>query len=45
MVESTNLGWIQTAFDMLAGLFDRGGLKTNANKTIGMVCHPFREAG
>ena len=29
MVSSTNLGWLQTAFDTLMGLFDRVGLKTN----------------
>ena len=29
MVASTKLGWLQTAFDMLARIFDRVGLKTN----------------
>ena len=45
MVASTNLGWIQTDFDMLTGLFDWVGLKTNVKKTVGMVCHPFRASG
>ena len=40
MVASTNLGWIQTAFDILTGLFDRVGLKTNVRKIVGMACHP-----
>ena len=29
MVASTDPGWIQLAFDMLTGLFDRVGLRTN----------------
>ena len=45
ILASTNLGWIQTVFDILTGLFDQMGLKTNVNKTVGMVCHPCRAAG
>ena len=45
MVASTNPGWIHTSFDTLMGLFDWVGLKDNFRKTMGMVCHPFREAG
>ena len=45
MVASTNLGWIQTEFDMLTGLFDRVGLKKNVKKTVGMVCHLCQAAG
>ena len=45
MVASTNPGWLQTAFDTLTGLFDRVGLKTNVQKTVGMVCHPCRAEG
>ena len=45
MVASTDPGWIQSAFNMLTGLFDRVGLQTNIRKTVGMVCRPFREAG
>ena len=40
MVASTNLEWLHTVFDMLMGLFDQVGLKTNVKKTVGMVCHP-----
>ena len=29
VVASTDPGWIQLAFDMLTGLFDRVGLRTN----------------
>ena len=32
MMASTNLGWIQTAFDMLMGLFDQVGLKKMLRK-------------
>ena len=39
ILASTNLGWIQTMFDILTGLFDRVGLKTNFKRTVGMVCH------
>ena len=42
MVASTDLGWLQTAFETLMGLFDRLVLKTNPAKTVGMVCHPCR---
>ena len=45
MVDSTNPGWIQTAFDELTGLFNRVGLQTNDRKTVGMVCEPCLAAG
>ena len=45
MVASTNLGWLQTEFVMLTGIFDRVRLKTNVRKTGGMVCHPYRASG
>ena len=32
-------------FDMLTGIFDQVGLQTNFQKTLGMVCRPFREDG
>ena len=44
-VASTNLGWLQTMFDMLTGIFDRVGLKMNVQKTVGMVCHPCQVSG
>ena len=44
MVASTDPGWLQLAFDMLTGLFDRVGLQTNIRKTMGMVCQPCRAA-
>ena len=40
MVAYTDPGWIQTKFDMLTRLFDQVGLKTNVQKTVGMVFHP-----
>ena len=45
MVAYTNPGWLQTAFDTLIGIFDRAGMNMNVRKTVGMVCHPCREAG
>ena len=33
------------AFDMLTGIFDRVGLRTNVRKTVGMVWRPCRAAG
>ena len=45
MVDSTELGWLQTVFDTLTGLFDRVVLKINVNKTVRMVCHTCQEAG
>ena len=40
MVDSSNLGLLQTAFDTLTRLFDRVGLWTNIRRTVGMVCQP-----
>ena len=45
MVASTNLGWIQTVFDTLTGLFYQVGLKTNLRKTVVMVYHPCQADG
>ena len=45
MVASTDPGWIQLTFDLLAGLLDRMGLRTNICKTVGMVSRPFWAAG
>ena len=45
MVESTDLVWIQLAFDTLTGLFDRLGMQTNVCKTVGMVYRRCRSAG
>ena len=44
IVTSTDLGWIQLAFDMLTGIFDRVGLRANVQNTVGMVCQNFRVA-
>ena len=38
-------GWLQGAFNTLAGLFDRVGLRENVGNTVSMVCHPFQAAG
>ena len=45
MVASKDPVWLQSAFVMLRGLFDRVGLRTNVLKTVGMVCRPCRAAG
>ena len=45
MVASTYLGWINTVFEMLKGLFDWAGLKKNVRKTVGMVCNPCHAVG
>ena len=44
-MDSTNLGWIQTVFYMLTGLFDPVGLKANIKKNVGTVCHLCQAAG
>ena len=38
VVASKDLEWLQLPFNMLTGLFDRVGLRTNVHKTVGMVC-------
>ena len=45
LVDSTDLGWPQSAFDMLTGLFDQVGMHKNVCKAVEMVCTPFRESG
>ena len=41
LLASTKLERLQRAFDVLTGLFERFGLRTNTAKTIGIVCQPF----
>ena len=45
MVPSLDPQWLQGYFSTLAGLFDRVGLKTNVDKTVGMVCCTCQAAG
>ena len=45
MLESTDPGWIQSAFNTLTRLSDRVVLRTDFCNTVGMVCRPFRESG
>ena len=45
VVASTDPGWLQLEFDLMMGLFDRVGLRTNVRKTVGMVFLTCREAG
>ena len=40
MVASSDLAWLQGAFNALVGLFDRVGLRKNVRNTVSMVCHP-----
>ena len=45
VVASTDLIWIQSAFDFLMGVFDRVGMWTNVRKTVGMVGRPCQAGG
>ena len=45
MVAYIDLGWLQSALDMLTGIFDWVGILMNVRKTVGMVCRPCRAAG
>ena len=42
---STYPGWLQTVFEILTGLFEQVGLKTNVRKKVGMVCHSCQAVG
>ena len=37
--------WLQWAFTVLVGLFDRVGLKTNQQKTVSTTCRPCSTPG
>ena len=45
MVVSSDLRWLQGAFNTLVSLFDRVGLRINFRKTVGMVFRPCQVAG
>ena len=45
MVALSDPRWLQWAFSMLVGLFDRVGLNTNTGKTVSMTCRPCTAAG
>ena len=45
VVASTDLGWLQLAFDFMTGMFYRVVLQTNVRKTVGMVFRPCWAAG
>ena len=45
LLASTRPEWLKRLFDILAGIFDRVGLRTNYGKMFGMVCKPFRAVG
>ena len=42
---STDPDWLQGVFNNLTKLFYRVELRTNAGKTVGMLCRPFRTVG
>ena len=42
VVASTDPGWLQLAFNMLTGIFDWVGLRTNVQNNVGMVIRPCR---
>ena len=44
VVASTDLVWIQSAFYLMMGMFDRVVLLTNVRKTVVMVFRPCRAA-
>ena len=45
MIALTDPRWLQWAFTILVGLFERVGLKTNQRKTVSMACRPCSAAG
>ena len=45
LVDSIDLGWIHSMFDMLTGIFNWVGMRTNVRNTMGMVCNPCQAAG
>ena len=45
MIALSDPRWLQGAFNILVGLFDRVGLRTNVGKTVGMVCRPCQAGG
>ena len=45
MIASSDPWWLQWAFTILVGLFDRVGLKTNQRKTASMTCRPCSASG
>ena len=45
MVASLEPQWLQGAFIILVGLFDRVGMRTDVRKTFSMVCRPCQEVG
>ena len=45
MLASSDPRWLQWAFKILVGLFDRVGLKTNQRKTVIMTCRPCSTPG
>ena len=45
IMASTELERLQRVFDVLTSLFDWVGLRTNAAKTVGMVCQPCHAPG
>ena len=45
MIASSDPRWIQWAFTVLVGLFDRVGLKTNRKRTVSMTCRPCGTPG
>ena len=45
LVASTDMGWLQSAFNTLTRIFDRVGLRTSVRKTMGMVCTSCRADG
>ena len=44
MIASSDPWWLQWAFMILVGLFDRVGLKTNQQNTVSMACRPCSAA-
>ena len=45
ILDSLHSDRLQAALDVLPGIFDRVGIRTNVTKTVGMVCKTCRMAG
>ena len=45
MVESPDPRWLQGAFIILVGQFDKVGLQNNDGKTVSIICRPCHVAG
>ena len=45
LLDSLQPSRLQKKLDVLMGLFNRAGIKTNVGKTVGMICQLFHTPG